>query len=54
MNNSLNPNAKVLKEVQTCVNRLLQMDPSLSFEEHQELLNEMEARLNDESLHNAL
>ena len=51
---NLYTDAKVLKEVQTCVNRLLQMDPSLSFKEHQELLNEMEARLNNESLHNAL
>ena len=51
---NLYTDAKVLKEVQACVGKLLQMDPSLSFDEHQELLNEMEVRLNDESLHNAL
>lgn len=51
---NLYTDVKVLKEVQACVNQLLQMDPSLSFKEHQELLNEMEARLNNESLHNAL
>ena len=51
---NLYTDAKVLKDVQSCVGKLLQMDPSLSFSEHQELLNEMEARLSDESLHNAL
>ena len=51
---NLYTDAKVLKEVQACVNKLLKMDPSLSQSENQELLNEMEARLNEQSLHNAL
>lgn len=51
---NLYTDAKVLKEVQGCVGHLLKMDPSLSHQENQELLNEMEARLAAESLHNAL
>lgn len=51
---NLYTDAKVLKEVQACVDKMLQMDPSLSHQENQELLNEMEARLANESLHNAL
>ncbi len=51
---NLYTDAKVLKEVQSCVNHLLKMDPNLSSEANQELLNEMEARLNEQSLHNAL
>lgn len=51
---NLYTDAKVLKEVQGCVSQLLKMDPSLSQQENQELLNEMEARLNEQSLHNAL
>ena len=51
---NLYTDAKVLKEVQDCVGHLLKMDPSLSHQENQELLNEMEARLAAESLHNAL
>lgn len=51
---NLYTDAKVLKEVQSCVNHLLKIDPNLSSEANQELLNEMEARLNEQSLHNAL
>ena len=51
---NLYTDAKVLKEVQGCVGKLLKMDPSLSQQENQELLSEMEARLNEQSLHNAL
>ena len=51
---NLYTDAKVLKEVQGCVGNLLKMDPSLSQQENQELLSEMEARLNEQSLHNAL
>lgn len=51
---NLYTDANVLKEVQGCVGHLLKMDPSLSHQENQELLNEMEARLAAESLHNAL
>lgn len=51
---NLYTDAKVLKEVQGCVSKLLKMDPSLSLKENQELLNEMEARLSEQSLHNAL
>jgi len=51
---NLYTDAKVLKEVQGCVGKLLKMDPSLSHQENQVLLNEMEARLNEQSLHNAL
>ena len=51
---NLYTDAKVLKEVQGCVSKLLKMDPSLSLKENQELLSQMEARLNEQSLHNAL
>ena len=51
---NLYTDAKVLKEVQACVGKLLKMDPSLSEQENQKLLGEMEARLNEQSLHNAL
>lgn len=51
---NLYTDATVLKEVQGCVSKLLKMDPSLSLKENQELLSEMEARLNEQSLHNAL
>lgn len=51
---NLYTDAKVLKEVQGCVGKLLKMDPSLSQQENQELLREMEARLSEQSLHNAL
>ena len=51
---NLYTDAKVLKEVQACVGKLLKMDPSLSEQENQKLLSEMEARLNEQSLHNAL
>ena len=51
---NLYTDAKVLKEVQVCVNKLIQMDPNLSNQENNQLLEEMAARLNDQSLHNAL
>ena len=51
---NLYTDAKVLKEVQACVSKLIQMDPNLSNQENNQLLEEMTARLNDQSLHNAL
>ena len=51
---NLYTDAKVLKEVQKCVKLLLDMDPSLSLSENNQLLDEMKERLNQESLHNAL
>ena len=51
---NLYTDAKVLKEVQGCVGQLLKIDPSLSLNENQALLNEMAARINEQSLHNAL
>ena len=51
---NLYTDANVLKEVQGCVGQLLKIDPSLSKQENQKLLDEMQARLEAESLHNAL
>lgn len=51
---NLYTDANVLKEVQGCVGQLLKIDPSLSHQENQALLDEMEARLMKDSLHNAL
>lgn len=51
---NLYTDATVLKEVQGCVGQLLKLDPTLSHQENQKLLDEMEARLASESLHNAL
>ena len=51
---NLYTDANVLKEVQGCVGQLLKLDPSLSHQENQRLLDEMEARLTGQSLHNAL
>ena len=51
---NLYTDAHVLKEVQGCVGQLLKIDPSLSHQENQALLDEMEARLMKDSLHNAL
>lgn len=51
---NLYTDANVLKEVQGCVGQLLKIDPTLSHQQNQQLLNEVEARLANESLHNAL
>lgn len=51
---NLYTDAKALKEVQKCVKLLLEIDPSLSLAENNKLLEEMQMRLNQESLHNAL
>lgn len=51
---NLYTDAHVLKEVQQCVKTLLELDPLLSHQENQKLLDEVEERLAQESLHNAL
>lgn len=51
---NLYTDAKVLKEVQNCVKLLLQIDPSLNAETNKVILEEMQMRINQNSLHNAL
>ena len=51
---NLYTDAKVLGEVQGCVKLLLQMDPDLSNTQNTLLLEEMQNRLAQQALHNAL
>ena len=51
---NLYTDAKVLGEVQGCVKNLLAIDPNLGETQNNQLLQEIQARLNEQSLHNAL
>ena len=51
---NLYTDAKVLGEVQGCMKNLLAIDPNLGETQNNQLLQEIQARLNEQSLHNAL